>query len=188
MKKGIEYKRKREGKTDYRKRLKILLGNKPRIVIRKSLKNIVMQIIEYSENGDKVVVAASSKELEKKYGLKFNRGNIPCAYLTGYLLGKKAVKKNIKDAVLDSGFAAHIKGSKIYAGLKGAIDGGIKVKCSEDVFPKPEMIKGTHIANYASKIKDKKEEYEKRFSGYIKKGIKPEDIPKYFDEVKNKIV
>ena len=184
----MEYKRKRQGKTDYRKRLNLLLGKKPRVVIRISLKNIIMQVIEYDEKGDKVIVAASSKELEKKYGLKFNRSNIPCAYLTGYLLAKKAAKKDIKDSIFDLGFANNIKGTKVYAGLKGVIDGGLKVKCGEEIFPKEDIIKGSHIANYANKIKADKEKYEKIFAGYIKKGVKPEDIPKYFDEVKNKIV
>ena len=53
MKKGkthrIKFRRKREGKTDYRKRLKLLLGGKPRLVVRKSLKNITAQIAVYSK-------------------------------------------------------------------------------------------------------------------------------------------
>ena len=43
----VPFKRKREGKTDYKKRLKLLSSSKPRLVIRKSLKNMTVQIIEY---------------------------------------------------------------------------------------------------------------------------------------------
>ena len=43
------FKRKRLGITDYKKRLSLLLSNKPRLVIRKSLKHINVQIIEYKE-------------------------------------------------------------------------------------------------------------------------------------------
>ena len=41
------YRRKREGKTDYRKRLRLLLSGKPRLVIRRSLRDISAQVIEY---------------------------------------------------------------------------------------------------------------------------------------------
>ena len=40
----LSYKRKREGKTDYRKRLKLLKSDKLRFVVRKSLNNILTQI------------------------------------------------------------------------------------------------------------------------------------------------
>jgi large subunit ribosomal protein L18 len=100
-KKIVEYRRKREGRTNYRKRLKLLSSNKLRLVIRKSLKNITSQLVGYDINGDQVVLGASSKELEKEFNWKFNRSNIPAAYLTGLLLGVKAKKKGIKKAILD---------------------------------------------------------------------------------------
>jgi len=91
MRKGcrLGFKRKRIGKTDYRKRLRFLLANKPRIVVRKSLKNISAQIVEYNGKGDKVVVGAHSAEL-KKYGWQSGNGNLPAAYLVGLIAGTKA--------------------------------------------------------------------------------------------------
>src|SRR3989344_2097585 len=96
----VRLKRKRKLKTDYKQRLKLIQSKKPRLVIRKSLNNILLQVVEYQEKGDKVIVSAYSKEL-KKLGWPFHLGNIPSAYLTGFLLGKKS--KNIKNMVLDLG-------------------------------------------------------------------------------------
>lgn len=186
--KAVDFRRKREGKTDYRKRLRILLGNKLRFIIRISLKNITAQIAEYNEKGDKILVSTSSKELEKKFGWKTSRTNLPASYLTGYLAGKYAVKKGIKEAILDIGLLNSVKGGKIYSALKGALDAGLTIPYSEDVLPSEDSIKGVNIANYAVKLsKDDKKKYEKIFSSYIKKGIKPEELPKYFEETKKKI-
>src|SRR3989344_6735019 len=94
----VPLRRKREGKTNYRKRLRMLLSNKLRLVVRRSLNNISAQIIEYRQNGDRVVACAHSMEL-KKFGWKTDGGNTPSAYLVGLLLGKKAKEKGIKEAI-----------------------------------------------------------------------------------------
>lgn len=186
--KTVQFRRKREGKTDYRKRLKLLLSNKPRAVIRKSLKNITVQFIEYSSKGDKVIAAASSKELEKKYSWKISRSNIPCAYLTGLIAGKKCVEKGLKEAVLDMGLAESVKGSRIYAALKGISDAGVKIKHSEEVLPSKDALSGGQIAKYAAALKkEDEEEYKRTFNKYIKNKITIEDMQKYFEEIKNKI-
>jgi large subunit ribosomal protein L18 len=186
--KNIDFRRKREGKTDYRKRLKLLLGRRPRIVIRVSLKNIIVQFAEYSEKGDKVIESANSKEIEKKFGWKASRNNLPASYLTGLLAGKKAIKKGLKEAILDLGLVDSVKGSKIYAAVKGAIDAGLNIPLSKEILPDENAIKGMHIADYAKKLlQENKGKYEKMFSLYIKKGIKPEDLPKHFEEIKKKI-
>jgi large subunit ribosomal protein L18 len=141
------FKRKRIGKTNYRKRLKLLLAHKPRLVVRKSLKNIMVQIVEYNEKGDKVIISAHSSEL-KKYGYDGNKGNIPSAYLVGLLIGNKAKKKNIKDLILDIGLQNSVKGSRIYSVLKGCIDTGLNIPHSKDILPIEDRIKGKHIKNF----------------------------------------
>jgi len=165
-KNSIAKRRKREGKTNYKKRLRMLLSNKPRLVIRPSNSNIIAQIIEYHPKGDMTTVSADSKELEKQ-GWKFVKGNIPAAYLTGVLLGTKAKKKDIKEAILDMGLNSSVKGSRIFACLKGVIDAGIQIPVSEDVFPDEKRIKGEHIVNYKSE---------------------KSDITKVFEEIKNKLI
>lgn len=145
--KRVEFKRKRIGKTDYRKRLRLLLANKPRLVVRKSLKNILAQIVEYDEKGDRVILSAHSSEL-KKYGYNENKGNVPASYLVGVLMGSKANKKNIKEMVLDIGLQNSVKGSRIYSLLKGCVDAGLSIPHSKEIFPTEDRIKGKHIQNF----------------------------------------
>ena len=183
----IPLRRKKEGKTNYRKRLRALLSNKRRLVVRKSLNNIYAQIIEYHPEGDKVIVCANSMEL-KKFGWKTDGGNIPSAYLVGLLLGKKAKEKGINEAILDIGLNKSIKGSRIYALLKGALDGGLKVPCSQDILPANERIKGMHIMSYASLLIKDSEAYNKRMRGYVKNKVSPLEFDRYFNDVKKNII
>lgn len=152
----LKLKRKRNVKTNYRKRLILLKSKKPRLVIRKSLNNVILQLIQYHKDGDRIIVSAHSREL-KKLGWPFHLGNIPSAYLTGYLLGKKS---KVKDAVLDLGLQRSVKGSIIYSALKGAIDAGLSIPCNKDIFPLEDRIKGLHT---------KKQDIEKRFLEVKKK-------------------
>ncbi len=184
---NVQFRRKREGKTNYKKRLKLLQADKPRLVIRPFLKNIIAQVVKYLPEGDKTIVSVYSQELDK-FEWKFNKGNTPAAYLTGLLLGQKAKTKGIKQVVLDIGLASSVKGSRIFACLKGVVDAGIEVPFSEDILPKEEHIKGSHIASYAELLKKNKEDYSKQFSGYIKRNIDPSQISVVFEEIKNKIL
>ena len=146
----MPFKRRREGKTDYKRRLKLLTSKKPRLVVRKSLKYLTATIVEYSENGDKILATASSKEL-KKMNWKFATDNIPAAYLTGLILGKKAAKINVKALILDAGLHPSTKGNRIYAVAKGVLDSGIAVPISEEVLPSEDRIKGKHISEDVAK-------------------------------------
>jgi len=150
--KTIPERRKREGKTDYKKRLHLLLAKKPRLVVRLTNKKIIVQIITYQAKGDVVEVDVTSTTL-KKQGWNHSFKNIPAAYLTGYLAGKKALEKNIKEAILDLGFKSPIKGNKIYACLKGAIDAGLDIPHSPEIFPSEERISGKHIQDYKKESK-----------------------------------
>lgn len=183
----VAQRRKREGKTNYRKRLKTLLAGKPRLVVRGSSKNLLGQIIEYAEVGDKVLASASTKELEK-LGWKYSRGNMPSAYLTGFLVAKKAQQKKVKEAVFDIGKRAPIQGSRVFCFLKGAVDGGLVVAHSEEVLPSEERASGKHIADYATKLKaEDSAKYEKAFAGCLKRKAEPENIQNEFSAVKKKI-
>lgn len=173
-------------RTNYKKRLALLKSGKPRLVLRKTLNTIIVQVVQYNPDGDKVLVTATSKELIK-LGWKGHTGNMPSAYLTGVLAAKKAKTAKVKEVILDVGLQAPAKGGKIYAALKGVSEGGLSVPHSEDVLPSDERIQGKHIANYAENIKDKPE-YAKQFSKYVKNGQKPEDLPKHIDEIKSKIL
>ena len=182
----VPFRRKREGRTYYKKRMKILLSNKSRLVVRKSLKNFQVSIVQYDQKGDRVILTVNSKVLNK-FGWKGDNGNLSSAYLAGFLAGKKAVAKGICDAILDLGFNNSTKGSRLYAALAGATDAGLKIPLNPDVLPSKERISGEHIAKYAKELRNEKEKYNKQFSNYIKRGLSPEDIITHFNEVKGKI-
>ena len=151
----VMFKRRRQQKTNYRKRLALLLSKKPRLIVRKTNKRVLAQVVTFEPAGDKTQCAAASSEL-KKFGWTASTSNIPSAYLTGYLCGLLAGKKKISEAVLDTGIHSTVHGGKIFACLKGFIDAGIKVKADELIFPKEERITGKHLLR---KIQEK--EFEK---------------------------
>ena len=140
----MQFKRRKEGKTDYQNRLKMLKSGRPRLVVRKSLRYITAQVIEFTPKGDKTLVSATSKEL-KKLGWKFAMDNLPAAYLTGMIIAKKCKEKKISQAILDSGLYASTKGNRIYAVVKGAVDGGLKIPVSQEILPSEDRISGRHI-------------------------------------------
>ena len=180
---SIAYRRKRQGKTDYKKRTNLLKSETPRLVIRHSLNNIHVQIIEYAPEGDKILSSANSSQL-KKYGWKASTSNISAAYLTGLLAGKNS---KIKQAKLDADHATLTKACRIYAAVKGIIDSGISVQISEEILPDENRIKGKHVEDYAKSLAGS-DKYNAQFSLYIKQGLKPEELTKHFEEVKAKIM
>ncbi|MAG52938.1 MAG: 50S ribosomal protein L18 [Nanoarchaeota archaeon] len=156
----LPYKRKRKGKTDYKQRLGLLKSGKLRLVVRKSSKNILLQIVKYEPNGDKVLISVHSNSL-KKYGWNLNKGNVPTAYLSGLLCGKLAKNKDVSEAILDIGLNRSRKGSVQYSAVKGVIDSGLNISCSKDILPNEEGFNGKVIS---------------------------EEVHKTFLDVKNKIV
>jgi len=144
------FKRRREGKTNYKKRLKLLLSKKPRLVVRKTNRYIIAHIVEYDykNHRDLTKVYVTSKKLSE-FGWNYKSFKcIPAAYLTGYLLGKICLKEKIEEAILDAGIYRLTKGCRIYATLKGAIDSGLKVPHSEEILPSKDRIEGKHIKNF----------------------------------------
>jgi large subunit ribosomal protein L18 len=185
----VPYRRKRDGKTNYKKRLKLLLSNKTRLVIRKSLKNLLVQFVEYNNIGDKVTVSISSKVLQKNYGWNISKGNIPASYLTGLVAGIKAKKKGVKEVILDIGLQSSVHGTRIYAAVKGVIDAGISVACSKDMLPKDDVTSGSKIAKFSEHLKQKKpDKYNRQFSKYLKNRISPEKVQQLFADTKKKIL
>jgi large subunit ribosomal protein L18 len=140
----VHYRRKREGKTDYKGRMNLLKSETTRLVIRPTNKHTIVQLIDYRKDGDVVVSTAHSKELAK-LGWSGAASNLPAAYLTGLLCGLRGQKKGVKKAILDIGLRPSVKGSRSYSALKGAIDSGLKVPADESVFPSEERLSGKHM-------------------------------------------
>jgi large subunit ribosomal protein L5e len=106
----VKFKRRREGKTDYyaRKRLIIQEKNKYntpkyRLVVRFSNKDITTQIVYARIEGDVVLAAAYAHELPR-FGVKVGLTNYASAYATGLLLARRLLKK--------------LKLDQVYAGAK----------------------------------------------------------------------
>ncbi len=145
MKTPTLLKRKKEGVTDYRKRLSLLKSESPRLVVRVSRKGFTAQVAEYDPEGDVIRGTVTSKVMEKVAGIKGN--NTQTCYLGGYYLGKVAQKRDIDYAVLDIGRFDLVKGGRIAAVLKGFTDSGVEVPCSDEIFPSKERLNGKHVKN-----------------------------------------
>ena len=170
MTRRTQKRRRKENKTDYKLRMNLLKSGKDRIVIRKTNKYFIVQVVESHEAQDKVLVSVSSKDLLKNGWDKKASGslkNLPAGYLTGLLFAKKVGGKSSKDDtgvpnnefILDLGMARTIYGNRIYAVVKGLVDGGLNIKVDEKVFPSEERLNGEHLKpetkEIISKIKEK---------------------------------
>ncbi len=143
----VPFRRRREGKTDYRKRLKLLLSEKPRVVVRESNRYIRIQLVLGDSPGDRTVISTMSSELER-YGYEGGKCNTSAAYLTGLLFGKKSKGAGFDEGILDIGLCTSTHGSKVYAALKGVIDSGMGIPYDTSVLPSDERLSGQHIAEF----------------------------------------
>ena len=182
----VPYRRRREKKTDYAARRILATSEYPRFVVRVSNKEITVQVTKSEIEGDYILANASSQELKAKYGWKASGKNIPSAYLIGYIAGKKALGVGIGIANLDMGLKRVTRGNKVFAVVQGANDAGLEIPVDSDVVPSQEAMNGEVIAEYAKNIEDPIE-YERRFSVYLRRGLRPEALPSHFDEVKTRI-
>lgn len=195
-----KFKRRREGKTDYFARKRLIIQDKDkfnapkyRLVARITSTRVIAQVIYATITGDKVFCAADSNEL-RKYGLTAGLANYASAYATGLLLARRLLKKVGLDAtytgnqsygkdydagadekerrpfklILDVGLKATTTGSKVFAVLKGAADGGAYVPHSDKRFPGTKegeenkilrsRILGAHVDEYMKKLKGTEKE------------------------------
>lgn len=156
----VAFRRRRENRTDYYARRRLLTAREPRAIVRRSNKNITIQFAEFGMEGDKVIATASTKEL-KGMGWDYSCSSIPAAYLVGYLAGKRAIKAGIEYAVLDIGMQKVQPGGVLFATVSGMTDAGLEIPHGEDVLPDEERINGKHIDDAieaaVSSLKDKME-------------------------------
>merc|ERR1712183_434560 len=219
----VKFKRRREGKTDYYARKRLVTQDKNkyntpkyRMIVRFTNKNIVCQIAHAKIEGDVVICAAYSHELPR-YGVKVGLTNYAAAYCTGLLLARRVLQKFKLDtlyegntnvdgtmfyvedqddgpgafrACLDVGLARTSTGAKVFAALKGAVDGGLDIPHSEKRFPgydsegkelnadvHRQHIFGLHVAEYMKSLQEEDEEqFKKHFSRFIKLGASPDTV------------
>ncbi len=156
-------------------------------MVRPSNKHLAAQVIEAKPDGDRVLASAHSSEL-KEFGWKGSCGNIPAAYLTGLLAGRRAKAGGISEAILDIGLHARGPGSRIFAAAKGALNAGLTIPHDEKAMPAQARLKGQHVVEYSKRLSSEPESYKKFFSRYLKHKLKPEELSGHIDEVEAKIM
>jgi len=189
---------------------------KYRMIVRFSNTDVCCQVAYARLEGDIVIGAAYSHELPR-YGVKVGLTNYAAAYCTGLLLARRMLQKfnldtvyegnteingemyNVEDndegpgafrACLDVGLARTSTGAKVFAALKGAVDGGLDIPHSEKRFPGYDAeskslnadvhrahIFGQHVADYMNNLAEEDEEaFKRQFSRYIKLGVTADSI------------
>ena len=148
-------KRRLQRKTDYKARLALLKSPLPRLVIRKTNRYVIAQIVSSEIAQDKVLVGKSTRDLlsngwpeDKKGSLK----SLKAAYELGKLIANEVKDKKIEQTILDIGMHRNIHKSRIYAVVKGAVDSGLNVKVDPEVLP--SMSEGKESKEKEQKIEE----------------------------------
>lgn len=181
--KRVPPRRRRLGLTDYRKRLKLVKSGLPRLVVRKTNRHVIIQVIKPKLGGDETILTVTSKKL-RELGWKASLKNTPAAYLTGLLAGL-LVRSKISKAVLDIGLHRPSKGSKVFAAALGFRDSGIEVPVGEEILPEEDRVKGAHISSYYKSLKESDTETI-QFSKSDERVYA--NLEAHFEEVKNRIL
>ncbi|GFR31337.1 60S ribosomal protein L5 [Trichonephila clavata] len=189
---------------------------KYRMIVRFTNKDIICQVAYARIEGDVIVSAAYAHELPR-YGIKVGLTNYAAAYATGLLLARRVLKKFNLDGIykgvdeangedyivediegqpgafrcyLDVGLARTTTGARVFAALKGAVDGGLDIPHSNKRFPGYDAeskefnaeihrkhIFGQHVADYMRMLMEEDEDaYKRQFSQYIKLGITADEM------------
>lgn len=139
----VKFRRRREERTDFRHRLREVISDKPRIVVKLSNKYIWASLVFYKEGGDVIKTTLCSKALGEK-GFLGSLKNTPSAYAFGLLCAKEFLKHS-KEAIIDLGRRHFSKGGRISAFIKGLVEGGMQVPFSEEAAPNKERLEGKHL-------------------------------------------
>ncbi len=141
----VPFRRRREGKTDYRVRLRLLKSGDERAVVRLSNHRVLVSIVRFDPAGDRVVAAADSRELGALAFPSTSLASTPAAYLTAYLAGLRAKGSGAESAVLDLGPRHPSQGGRLAAALKGLLDAGVEIPHGEENFPSGDRLNGAHL-------------------------------------------
>merc|ERR1719181_1422068 len=240
----VKYRRRREGKTDYQARRRMVIQDKNkynmpkyRLVVRITNKDVCCQVVSSKVIGDEILCAAYAHEL-KRFGLEVGLTNYAACYCTGLLLARRLLKKigmddyegvieNEEEGIvigphfleeadyeeedpkepftcyLDVGLRRTTTGSRVFAAMKGATDGGVVIPHRDNgkQFPgfykdndsgQPQFdadvcrkyIFGGHVSDYMKKLEEENEErYKSQFSQYIAKGVGADDLEDLYAKV-----
>jgi len=95
----VKFRRRREGKTDYRQRKRLCTqaknkyqSPKYRLIVRFTNRMVICQIAYSLVDGDRILTQATSTELPR-YGLKVGLKNYAASYCTGLLAARRLLQK-----------------------------------------------------------------------------------------------
>jgi len=195
---------------------------KYRLVVRFSNKDITCQIAYATLTNDRILSASYAHELER-YGIKAGNTNYAAAYATGLLCARRVLNKLKLDkqyigqvkpdgkmfmveevpgerrpfyVLLDVGLNRTTTGSRVFAALKGAADGGLEIPhntkrfagydAKKDTFVAAKLRKNIfagHVAEYMRHLStEDPEKYKRQFSEYIKNKVSPDDVEKMWEK------
>lgn len=172
----VPMRRRREARTDYHQRLRLLKSGKPRLVARKSNTNVRAQLVVTGSLGDETVASAHATDL-REHGWEAPTGNLPAAYLTGLLAGRRALAAGFDEAVLDIGLNSPTPGSKVFAVQEGAIDAGVEIPHNDTVLADWSRTRGEHIAAYAEQE-----------NGLYTGAFDATELPAHFDTIREQLL
>jgi large subunit ribosomal protein L5e len=161
---------------------------KYRLVVRRTNKRFILQVVYSNMNGDIVMCSADSQEL-RKYGLTAGLTNYSAAYCTGLLIARRLLKQVGLDktykpnddvngeyfivdedddkrpfkALLDVGIHRTTTGARVFGCLKGAADGGINIPHSTKRFPGYTRAKVEEVVNKRGKATGETEKQDAKF-------------------------
>ncbi|PKM92237.1 MAG: hypothetical protein CVU81_01555 [Euryarchaeota archaeon HGW-Euryarchaeota-1] len=138
------YKRRREGKTYYQKRINLLLSRLPRLVVRFTNKHIICQIVEYGEKGDFVKATV------------FDNKNQNGCQKAGVKIGEKAKELGVKKMIFDLGLGQNKP--RVIACARGVLSTGADVPFSFDEDETKDEEKVENKAESEAKLKVKSPE------------------------------
>lgn len=164
----VKFRRRRTGQTDYYARLRLVRQDKNkynmpkyRLVVRRTNRDVIAQIVYSRIEGDHTMAAAASHELPK-FGVELGLTNYAACYCVGLLVARRLLTKlKLADAYkgqeevdgseymveeqddgprpfrafLDVGLAPTTTGARLFGVLKGAVDGGLAIPHSSKRFP-----------------------------------------------------
>jgi large subunit ribosomal protein L18 len=169
----VAFRRRREGKTDYRQRLRLVKSEVPRAVVRFTNRRVLVAVEAFDPAGDRVVGAAESPELTEVGFPEKSLTSTPAAYLTGYLAGLRVVAAGESEAVLDAGLLRPTRGGRLLGALQGLLDAGLEIPHGDAGMPPKERLSGAHLkAPLPEKLDTYRERVQKSLSSAKKEGAK----------------
>merc|ERR1711871_1597751 len=205
----VKWRRRREGKTDYYARKRLINQEKNkyftpkfRLVVRFTNKDIIAQIVSAKIIGDEVLTCAYAHALTKL-------GLADKYQATDEVSGDVYIVDELDDegaphpfkAVLDVGLKRTTTGSRCFGVMKGAADGGLLIPHNEKRFPgydraskeyDPEVhkshIMGEHVGEYMTYLQEEDPgKYERQFKKFLAAGINGENISEMYEKVHEQI-